>query len=135
MISAISFIVFLHYKSLSEYHLLLFPMGDRRFHVLFFFLLMYMLFRCLGCRNFIQNPVFPIFNRSGFGTETDTYLYEFSVVSLERNHVAFSSIWARTSLAGLLIFISKTKMVWGENLVIPVMKANLMYSSLALIGA
>ena len=56
---------------------------------LFFFLLMYMLFRCLGCRNFIQNPVFPIFNRSGFGTETDTYLYESSVVSLERNHVAF----------------------------------------------
>mgnify|MGYP000151679456 CR=1 FL=1 len=43
----------------------------------------------MGCRNFIQNPVFPIFNRSGFGTETDTYLYESSVVSLERNHVAF----------------------------------------------
>ena len=43
----------------------------------------------MGCRNFIQNPVFPIFNRSGFGTETDTYLYEFSVVSLKRNHVAF----------------------------------------------
>lgn len=110
-------------------------MGDRRFHVLFFFLLMYMLFRCLGCRNFIQNPVFPIFNRSGFGTETDTYLYEFSVVSLERNHVAFFVYLGEDFLGRLVDFISKTKMVWGENMVIPVMKANLMYSSLALIGA